>query len=39
MLPYTDPDVGLRQAHFCYPYQFHGRTELNENIIQNLPSN
>jgi len=38
MLAYPDFALGFFQTHFYWPYQFHGYTKLNENIIQDLPS-
>jgi hypothetical protein len=39
MFVYPDSATGFMQTHFYQPYQFHGDTKLNENIIQDLPPN
>jgi len=33
MFTYLDSAVGFIQTHFYQPYQFHGDTRLNVNII------
>jgi len=39
MLAYPDSDICFIQAHFYQPYQLHGDTKFNDNIIQDLPPN
>jgi hypothetical protein len=39
MLVYPDSATGFIQTHFYLPYQFHGDTNLNDNIILGLSPN
>ena len=39
MFAYPDTAVGFIQTNVHYPYQFHGDTKLNYDIIQGLPPN
>jgi len=36
---YPDSAICFSQTHFYWPYQFHGDTNLNQNVKQDLPPN
>jgi len=39
MFAYPNSAVGFIQTHFYEPYQYHGDTKHNENVIQDLVPN